>query len=71
MKVSRQVNDYLPQRRIMRRKRSNIFKKSLAKEKLNIDSIAENVSIPFASFVDHKMIKDKRLAGVISKDIDK
>ena len=52
----------------MRRKRSNIFKKT--KDKINIDSLAENVQIPFASFVDHKMIKDKRLVGIINKDID-
>lgn len=52
----------------MRRKRSNIFKKT--KDKLNIDSLAEKIQIPFASFVDQKMIKDKRLVGIISKDID-
>lgn len=28
LKVSHYANDYLPQRRIMRRKRSNIFKKT-------------------------------------------
>eukprot|EP00353_Schmidingerella_taraikaensis_P001845 CAMPEP_0185599022 /NCGR_PEP_ID=MMETSP0434-20130131/82404_1 /TAXON_ID=626734 ORGANISM="Favella taraikaensis, Strain Fe Narragansett Bay" /NCGR_SAMPLE_ID=MMETSP0434 /ASSEMBLY_ACC=CAM_ASM_000379 /LENGTH=95 /DNA_ID=CAMNT_0028228237 /DNA_START=1103 /DNA_END=1390 /DNA_ORIENTATION=+ len=57
MKVSRRTNDYLPQRRIMRRKRSNLFAKTKDKTKLNVDATAENVIIPFASFVDHKMIK--------------
>ena len=28
------------------------------------------LKIPFASFVDHKMIKEKRLNGIINKTID-
>lgn len=70
MKMNRRANDYLPQQRIMRRKRSNLFKKTRDKDTLNIDPIAEHIKIPFASFVDHKMIKEKRLNGIINKTID-
>jgi len=56
IKVKRRGNDLLPQRRILKRKRSNILKTE--KDTLNVDVIADSVKIPFASFVDQKMIKD-------------
>lgn len=51
----------------MRRKRSNIFQSKEPKNKINIDTIAEGVQIPFASFIDQKMIKDNRRTGAINK----
>lgn len=66
-KVRKKPNDYLPQRKVMRRKRSNIFQSKEPKNKINIDTIAEGVQIPFASFVDQKMIKDNRRTGAINK----
>ena len=68
--VKNQASDYLPQRRIIRRKRSNIFKKSGSQRRLKVDTMAENIKIPFASFVDQKMVKGRRLVGIINKDID-
>ena len=70
MKMNRRANDYLPQQRIMRRKRSNIFKKTKDKDTLNIDPLAEHIRIPFASFVDNKMIKEKRRNHIINNTID-
>ena len=54
----------------MRRKRSNIFKKTKDKDTLNIDPLAEHIRIPFASFVDNKMIKEKRRNHIINNTID-
>ena len=54
----------------MRKKRRQKF--SASKEPpVNIDVLAENVKIPFASFVDQKMIKDGRRVEIINCNLDK
>ena len=65
--VSRKANDYLPQRKIMRSKQ----RKPGSREPINIDIIAENVKLPFASYVDPKHVKTSRRVGIINRSLDK
>ena len=65
--ISRKPNDYLPQKKITRSKR----RKEGAKEPINIDVMAENVKLPFASYYDPKHIKTSRRVEIINKTLDK
>ena len=65
--VSRRPNDYLPQKKIMRSKR----RKAGSREPINIDVLAENVKLPFASYVDPKSVQNSRRVGVINRTLDK
>ena len=51
----------------MRQKR----RKAGSKEPINIDVMAENVKLPFASFVDPKHVKTSRRVDIINRTLDK
>jgi len=48
-----------------------ITKNAGTKHTINIDVLAENVKLPFASFVDQKMVKEARRQEILKNTIHK
>ena len=65
------ANDYMPQKKVMRRQKRNKLHNNSQERAVNIDVVAESVKLPFASFIDESMIKKERLKSRINTILDK
>ena len=66
MPVNFAANDYLPQRKVVRKKNGRNLSQSI-----NIDLLAEKVKLPFASAIDPDFVKQKRRKAIINNSIDR
>ena len=74
--VKHQIQGILPPNRFVTRNlQRNIFHSeappTTRMDPLNIDVMAENVRLPFASYIDQKRIRNERNVTAINKSLDK
>ena len=68
MPVNFAANDYLPQRKVVRKKTKQPRNLS---QSINIDLLAEKVRLPFASAVNTDFVRQKRRQAIINRSIDR